>query len=159
MNASDAQGDPTHYLETVTHTSNANEKFTYTSNGYFEHKLLSNCTLPVVVSTMNPRIDDRIAPIGGASQTLSTPATKEVSVHAVCGGEWVNRTLRQVSRTGVDRSTPCDTGLDVWSKPDPSPVMIGIPTISPACGLSIRFQFGEKLQSSSPDEVRNAKKI
>ena len=37
---------------------------------------------------------------------LLTPATNEVVVDAASGGAWVNQTLRQVSRTGVNRSTP-----------------------------------------------------
>ena len=74
--ASDAQGDLTRDPKTVTHTSNRKEKVTGTSNGYFEQKLLSNRTLPVVVLTMNLIIDDMIAQIGEASQTLLTPVTK-----------------------------------------------------------------------------------
>ena len=36
VTASDAQGDPTHNLETVTQTSNGNETVTHTSNRNFE---------------------------------------------------------------------------------------------------------------------------
>ena len=54
-------------------------------------KKLNNWTLPVVVPTINQRVDDRIVPIGGASQTLSTYATKEVVVDTTCSGVWVNR--------------------------------------------------------------------
>ena len=61
--ASDTQGDPTHYPKIVIHTSNGNEKVTDTINRDFEQKLLSNRNLHVVVPTMNPRIDQIIAPI------------------------------------------------------------------------------------------------
>ena len=77
----------------------------------------------------------------------------------VCSGAWVNRTLGQLIRTVVDRSAPGGTGLDIRSKPDPSPVLILSPTISPDFGLSDSFQVGKKLQSTSLDEVRNAQKL
>ena len=78
--ASDLQDNLTHYSKTVTITRDGNDTVTHTRNRNFEHKLLSNQTLPVVVLKMNPRIDNRILPIGGAYQTLLMPVTKE----AVC---------------------------------------------------------------------------
>ena len=91
--ASDIQGYLTRNPKTVNHTSNRKEKFAENSHGDFEQKLLSNRTLPVVVPTMNLGICDRIAPIEGASQTLSTLATKEVIADVACGGAWVNHNL------------------------------------------------------------------
>ena len=81
--ASDAQGDSTRNLKTVTHTSNGNEKVTSNgnekvtdpSNKNFEQKLLSNLTLPVVFLTINLRIDPRIVTIVVAPQMLLTPNT------------------------------------------------------------------------------------
>ena len=73
--ASDAQGDSTRNLKTVTHTSNGNEKVTDPSNKNFEQKLLSNLTLPVVFLTINLRIDPRIVTIVVAPQMLLTPNT------------------------------------------------------------------------------------
>ena len=70
VTANDAKGDPAINPKTLTHTSDGKENVTDTSNSNFEPKILSNRTLPVVFPTMNPRIDDRIAPIGGASQTF-----------------------------------------------------------------------------------------
>ena len=49
----DAQGDLTRNPDTVTHTSNVNEIVTHISNGNFAQKLLSNRTIPVVITTMN----------------------------------------------------------------------------------------------------------
>ena len=109
-------------------------KIMYTSNGNSQQNLLSNRTLPVIVLTMNLMVDNIIAPIGGASQTLFTPATKEVVADAECSGTWVDWTPRQVIQTGVDGSTPDDTGVALRSKSSPSPVLIGSLTISPACG-------------------------
>ena len=74
----DAKGDLASDPKTVTHTRDAKGKVADTSNIIFQQKLLSNRTLPVVVPVMDPRIDNMIAPIGWASQTLFTPVTKEV---------------------------------------------------------------------------------
>ena len=81
----DAHGDPTHNTETVNHTSNKNETVTHTGNGYFKQKIFINRNIPVVVPEMNPRIDQRIAPLVGATQTLLTPSTKEVVAYAALG--------------------------------------------------------------------------
>ena len=57
---------------------------------------------------MNPRIDQGIVPIVLAPQTLLETAAKEVVMDTALGVKWVNRTPRQVRRTGVDGSTPGD---------------------------------------------------
>ena len=67
---------------------------------------MSNQTILVVFSTMNPMIDQMIAPIVLVPQTFLTPATNEFVVDTALGGAWVNRSPRKVSRMGVDRSTP-----------------------------------------------------
>ena len=68
--ANDARVNPTRNSKTFTHTSNGNETVTDTSNRYFEQKVLSNRTIPVVVLTMNPRINQRIGRIVATPQTL-----------------------------------------------------------------------------------------
>ena len=75
---------------------------------------------------------------------LLKPVTKEVIADTACGDVWVNWTYGQVSRTGVGGSNPGDTGLAVRSKPDPSPVLIVSPTISPYCGISGSLKVGKK---------------
>ena len=55
MNASDAQGDHTRNLETVTRTIKY-ETVTHPSNGNFEQKLLRNRTITVVLPMMIPWI-------------------------------------------------------------------------------------------------------
>ena len=82
----DAKGDPAINLKVVAHTSDWKGKVTDTGNRNLQQKLLSNQTLPVVL-TMNPRIDYNIAMIGGGSQTLSMPAMKEVVAGAVHGSD------------------------------------------------------------------------
>ena len=117
---------------------------TDTRNVYLQHTLLSKRTLPVVVPTMDPRIDDSIAMIGGDSHKLSIPAIKEVVADTKRGGMWVNRTPGKVSRTGRYGSTPGDTSLYVRSKTAPSIVLIGSTSIYPACGISGSLQVGKK---------------
>ena len=75
VNASDAQGDLTRNPETFTHTSNVN----------FGQKLLSNRIIPVVVPTMNVRINQRIAPIVMVPHMILAPATKEVVTSGIRG--------------------------------------------------------------------------
>ena len=43
---------------------------------------------------MNPVIDQGIAPISLAPQTLLAPVTKEVVADVASGGAWINRTPR-----------------------------------------------------------------
>ena len=92
--ASDAHGNITRILETVTHTINGNETTNQTSNGNFEQQLLSNRTNPVVVLMVNPKIEQMIAPIVLAPQMLLAPTTKEVVVDTALGSTWFNRTPR-----------------------------------------------------------------
>ena len=61
--ASYAQGNSTRDTETAPHTRNRNEKVTHTSNRSFKQKSLNKRTIPVVVPIMNPRTEQRIAPI------------------------------------------------------------------------------------------------
>ena len=91
---SDAHGDLTRILETVTHTINGNKTVNQTSNRNFEQQLLSNRTNHVVVLMMNPKIEQMIAPIVLAPQMLLAPKTKEVVVDAALGSTWFNRTPR-----------------------------------------------------------------
>ena len=72
---SDTQGDFTRNPETVTHTRYVN----------FDQTLLSNWTTPVLILTINPGIDQGIAPVILAPQTLFTPTTKEVVAAVVSG--------------------------------------------------------------------------
>ena len=90
--ASDTQDDPIYNPEKVNHTGNRNERVTNTNNGNFEQKLLSNRTIPIVVRTMIPRIEQSIAPIVMAPQTILIPMMKESVVHMASGGTGVNKT-------------------------------------------------------------------
>ena len=107
----------------------------------------------------NPKIGNMIAPIGGVSQTLSMPTTKEVVADVASVGAWVNRTLRQLIRTGVDRSTPGNVCNAISVKHAPSPFLIGIVATSPTYGLSWRLQVAKKRKSTPPGSSRNTPKL
>ena len=84
---------------------------------------------------MNPDIDQGIAPILLAPQTLLEPEKKEVVADAASGSAWVNRTLRQVIRTEVVGSTPGNIIHNVSVVEPFPPIIIGIIATSPPCGL------------------------
>ena len=129
----------------------------YVSNSATTSDAQGNITrdLPVVVPTMNPRIDNNIALIGRASQTLPTPATKEVIPYAVCSGAWVKRTPWQVSRTGVNRSTTDDVCNSFSVKYAPSPYIIGSVPTFPPLGLGGILHVAKRRKSASPALGRN----
>ena len=143
----------------VTHTSNRNETVTHTSNGNFEQKLLSNQTIPVVVPKMSPIIDQQISPIVMAPQTILMPATKDVVTDTVSGSAWVNSTLRKVSRTGVDGSTPGNIRNSIRVKHATSPFLIGIVGTSPTYGLSEILQVVNEHNSISPSWAVQTQKL
>ena len=122
-------------------------------------KILSNRTIPVVVPKMNPGIDQRIAPILVAPQTLLTPATKEVVADAASGGAWVNRTPRKPIRTGVDGSTPGNIRNSVSAENSLSRFLIGIFATSPTCGLNSGLQVSNKQHYSCPVLVGKTQKL
>ena len=64
------------------------------------------------------------------------PATKEVIADEMRSIAWFNQTPMNIRQTGRDGSNPDENGLAVRSKPAPSPVLIVIHTIYPACGIS-----------------------
>ena len=53
-----------------------------------------------------PGVDQEVALIILAPQTLVEPETKEVVADAASGGTWVHRNLEQVISMRVDGSTP-----------------------------------------------------
>ena len=109
-NAKNSKGDPVSNLKTVINTSDGKKgKAMDTSNIYLQPKLLSNRTLPIITTTMNPQIDDWIATCSGTPHTTVTPLTKEVITDAACSSARVIRSPRHVIRTSRDGTTPGDT--------------------------------------------------
>ena len=87
------------------------------------------------------------------------PAVKEIFADATSGNMWTNRTLWQVSRMGVDRTTPGNIGHDCGISENSSPDLIGIiGTTDPPCGLNMILEIGNTRQSTSPN-IRNPNKL
>ena len=149
MTVSDAQGNIICNPETVTHTSSRKS----------EQKLLSNRTISVLPLSTNPGIEQEIAPIILAPQTLLTPVTKEVVTEAALGGAWIHRTTRQVIRTGVNGSTPDDIRNAIGIVEPSSPVLIGIVGTFPPYGINLILGVRDKHQSTSPGLVRKYQKL
>ena len=78
-NENNAKGDPASDPKVYTHTSDRNKiKVTGTSNGNLQQKLLSNRTLPIITTKIDPPILDRVETCGGTPHALATPTTKGV---------------------------------------------------------------------------------
>ena len=80
-------------------------------------------------------------------------------MYSPSGGAWVNRTPRQVRRTGVDGSTPGGICNSVIVVEIPSPFLIGIVATSPPCDLDASQQVANKRQSTSPVLSGNTQKL
>ena len=157
--AIDAQFDLTHNPEKVTHTSNMNETVTHISNGIFEQKFLINQTIPVLTPSINQGIYQGIALIILAPHTLLKLVMKKVVADAASGGTWVNRTIRQVRRAGFNGSTPGHiTNTGSISEP-PYPVLIGIVSSSPPCGVDDIQKVANKWLATSLGLVVQTKKL
>ena len=92
-------------------------------------------------------------------QTLLAPTTKEVVVDAASGGAWVNRTLRQVIKTGVNGSTSGDIHNSISVIELSWPVLNGIVVTYPPCGLNVSQEVGNKWKSTSPGLVGQYQKL
>ena len=156
----DAKGDPASDPETVTHTSDGKKrKVTYTSNRDLQQTLLNNGTLLIVTTTMDPRIDNRIATCGGTPHSLTTPMTKEVITDAVYSIAQGLLTPRRVKRTGRDVTTPGDIPHSVRSPRSNFPVLISGIGLSPASRHSGSLQVFNKQQSAIYDKIGDTQKL
>ena len=108
---------------------------------------------------MNPGIYQEIATIVLAPHTLLAPTTQEVVTDAASGDVWIDRTPRQVSRRGVDGSTSRDIHNAFSAVETTYPVLIGIFTTSPPCGINTIHKVANKRQSASPGLVRQSQKL
>ena len=108
---------------------------------------------------MNLRIDDMIAPIGGASQTISTPAIKDAVADAASGGGWFNQTPWKVIRKGVKGITPGNVFNAVSVEHSFSPFIIRSVITSPPCVLSGSLKVAKKCQSTFPGLGKKTRKL
>ena len=150
--ASDAPGNLTCSPETVTRTSSGvNQVLTLAMEVLNKKK--SYRTIAILPIAMNLGIDQGIALNILKPQTILTTSRKGVITDVALDGASINRNLQQVSRTGVNRSTP-GVIYDYFRVVGPSsPVLVGIVGTSPPCGLNVIQEVGNKRQSTSPGLV------
>ena len=83
-NTNDTKGDIASNPRIANHTSDRKiRKVTDTSSKYLQQKLLSNWDLPIITTTIDPRIDDRVATCGASPHKLATPQMTEVITDAM----------------------------------------------------------------------------
>ena len=96
-----------------------------TSNGNFQQTLLSNRTLPIITTAIDPQIYDRVATCGRNPRTITMDTTKEVITDAARRCAWVFRIPGHVSRTRRDGTIPRDFRVATRPPQDNGPVLIG----------------------------------
>ena len=112
----DAKGDPASDPKIATHNSDGKKiKVTDTSNKYLQQKLLSNQNLPIITTTIDPRIDNRAATCGASPYELTTPQMVEVMTDATRSSAQIVQTPRRVSRIGRNGATPGNCNIYVSS--------------------------------------------
>ena len=105
-NADDATGDTASDPKTVTHISGGNKrKVTGASKGYLKQNLLSNWTLLIITTTMDPRIDYRVATCRGNPHTILMTLENKVITDMACSSVQVFRTPRRIIRTSGEGNT------------------------------------------------------
>ena len=122
----DAKFDPASNPKVATHTSDGKKiKVMDTNNINLEQILLSNLTLLIITTTIDPWVLDIAVICGGTTNDLMTPTTKGVIMDAACIRTRILHTPGRVIRTGRDGTTPHDRDVVVSSPQDNGLVMIG----------------------------------
>ena len=116
-------------------------------------KLLSNRTLLIITTTIDPRIPDRVATCGGTPHALAMPTTKGVIADAARSSARVLRTPGHVSRTDRDGTTPRDCDVSVRYPRDNGAVMIGVLPPPRPWGTvgALRFSINRNLNLKASD--------
>ena len=148
------KGDPASDPIVSNHITDENKrKVTDNSKGDFQQKLLSNRTLPIITTKIDPRIDDRIATSGASPHKLVTSQTTEVITDEALSSARILYTPRGVRRTDRDGTTPGDCKIAVRSLRAYSPVMIGGIGVPPTRGHSGSFEVLNKWQSTVSEKL------
>ena len=134
-------------------------KVANTGNGILQQKLLINRTLPIIPTTIDHLIPDRVETRGDNPQALTTPTTKGVITYAVCSSAYILWTLGNVSRTGRDVTAPCNRDVVISSPQDNGTVMIVGTTIPPACGIMGSLDIINKHGSTGSVEIGDTQKF
>ena len=120
-----------------------------------QQKILSNRTLPIIITLIDLRIDDRFAICGPSLYKLATPQTTEVIMYTERSSAWVLQTPRRVSWTGRDSNTPGHCGISARPPRANFLVLSGCLGFSPASGHSGILYVFNKRQSTVPDQIRD----
>ena len=114
MNMNNVKDNPASNPKVATHTSDSKKrKVMDTSNRYLQQKLLSNRTLSIIITMIDPRIDDRFATSGASTLKLATPQTTEVIMEKSRSNAQILRNPRHVSQTVRDGTTPGECNVSV----------------------------------------------
>ena len=109
----------------ATQTSEGNKrKVTGTTNENSPHNLLSNPTLPIITTGIDPQIPDGVATCGGNPHAHLTPTSKVVITDAAHSSAHVLRTPGEIFRRGRDSTTSHDYNNFISPPRLNSPVLI-----------------------------------
>ena len=141
----------------ATHTCDGKKrKITDTSNVNLQQKLLSNQTLPIITTTIDHPIPDRVANFGGTPHALTTSTTNGVITDTLRNRARILWTPGRISRTGRDGTTLCDRDVVLRSPWDNRPVLIGGIIVPPTMGDTGIQDIIKKRKSTSPRVTSNA---
>ena len=156
VNTNEAKGGPASDMKVGTHNIDRNKrKVTNTSNRDLQQKLLSNRTLPIINTTIDPRINDKVATSGASPYKLKMTHTMEVIMDTAYSNAQILWTLRSVSWMGGDNTTPGNCNVAVRSPWDNSPIFIEDIGFPPTRRHSGNLEILNKRQSTSPSINRN----
>ena len=156
----DAEGDPERYPKVGTHINDGNKrKVADTSNGNLQQKLLSNRTLPIITTTIDPWIPDGFTTCGGTPHAHPTPTTKVFITYMVRSSARVLRTPGHLSRTVREGTTPRNCKTYIISPRMNSPILIVGNTASPTCDIMGSQKIISIHGSTGSVEVRDTQKF
>ena len=108
-----------------------------------------NQILPIITTTIDPRVYDRVATCGGTHRALTTPTMKGFITDVARSSAPILRTPGNVVWTVRDGTTPHDFDVAVKSFRDNGPVLIGRIVVLPIMAHSGRLNILNKRQSTS----------
>ena len=116
---------------------------------------MGNQTLPIITTTIDPLIRDKVATSGASLHKLATPQTTEVITYAACSSLWIIWTPRYISWPGSDGTAPGDCDISVRSPWTNSPVLIGGNGVPSTRGHSGSLQKFNKRKSTVSEKIRD----
>ena len=109
VTVNDAKDNPASYLKIAIQNSDRNKrKLMDTRKRDLQQKILSNRTLPIITTAIDPQIDNRVAISGASLHKLAMAHTMEVIMDAARSSAQILWTPRIIIRTGWDGTAPGD---------------------------------------------------